>query len=75
MNSENSHVIDGKKMILVSQFRPSDVELLIENSQQDVVNRIGADSKVFNEAMSNLKSELEGLVLKLGYEKIVFVEI
>ena len=72
MNSQNSKIVDGKKMILVSQFKPSDIELLIENSQQDVVNRIGADSKVFNEAMSNLKSELEGLILKMGYDKVLF---
>lgn len=61
-------------MWLVSQFKPSDVEILIEQSQQNVVNKIGADKDVFNKAYINLKGEIEKLVKFLGYEKVIFTE-
>ena len=44
----------------------------IKQSQVNVVNRIGADPKLFGSAMVNLKSELEGLIVALGYEKVEF---
>jgi len=72
MNTQNSKIIDGKKMILVSDFKPSEVEAIIEQSQQNVVNRIGSDDKLFDSAMENLKSELEKLILNLGYNKVMF---
>ena len=72
----DSKIIDGKKMLLVSQFKPSDVEVLIEQSQQNVVNKIGVDSKLFDSALYNLQDELEKLIKGLGhYETVIFDEI
>ena len=75
MNPE-SKIINDKKMLLVSQFKPSDVEVLIEQSQQNVVNKIGADAKIFDSALYNLQDELEKLIKGLGYyETVIFDEI
>ena len=72
----DSKIIDGKKMLLVSQFKPSDVEVLIEQSQQNVVNKIGVDAKIFDSALYNLQDELEKLIKGLGYyETVIFDEI
>ena len=72
----DSKIIDGKKMLLVSQFKPSDVEVLIEQSQQNVVNKIGVDTKLFDSALYNLQDELEKLIKGLGYyETVIFDEI
>jgi len=72
----DSKIIDGKKMLLVSQFKPSDVEVLIEQSQQNVVNKIGADAKIFDSALYNLQDELEKLIKGLGYyETVIFDEV
>jgi len=72
----DSKIIDGKKMLLVSQFKPSDVEVLIEQSQQNVVNKIGVDSKLFDSALYNLQDELEKLILSMGYYKtVIFDEV
>jgi len=73
LNSQDSRIIEGKKMILVNQFSPSDTEVLMEQSQQNVVNMIGADKELFNDAMINLQEQLKKLVLSLGYyERVVF---
>ena len=75
MNPE-SKIINDKKMLLVSQFKPSDVEVLIEQSQQNVVNKIGVDSKLFDSALYNLQDELEKLILSMGYyETVIFDEV
>jgi len=72
----NSRIIEGKKMILVNQFSPSDTEILMEQSQQNVVNMIGADKGLFNDAMINIQEQLEKLVLSLEYyENVVFQEV
>lgn len=71
INSE-SRIVDGKKMFLVSDFKPSDVEELLEESQYVVVGKINCDDKLFDEALVNLKSELEKLVGSMGFENVVF---
>ena len=73
--NQDSRIIEGKKMILVNQFSPSDTEILIEQSQQNVVNMIGADNELFNNTMINLQEQLEKLVLSLGYYETVEFEI
>ena len=73
LNSQDSRIIEGKKMILVNQFSPSDTEILMKQSQQKVVNMIGTDKELFSDAMINLQEQLEKLVLSLGYyERVVF---
>jgi len=75
LNSQDSRIIEGKKMILVNQFSPSDTEMLMEQSQQNVVNMIGSDEELFNDAMINLQEQLKKLVLGLGYYENVEFEI
>ena len=71
-NMQNSKIIDGKKMFMFDQFSPSDTQILSAQAQQNVVNAIGKDKKLFDDAMINLQEVVEGLVLGLGYEQIVF---
>jgi len=68
----SSKIIDGKNMIFVSQFKPSDVQTLINQSQQNCANEIGSNSKLFEQALANLESNLKDLILKLGYENVQF---
>ena len=73
MNIQNSRIIDGKNMIMFDQFSPSDVGVLVNQSTQNVVNKIGMDNELFNKAEVNLQEELRGLILGLGYyEEVVF---
>jgi len=71
-NMQNSKIIDGDTMFLFDQFSPSDTQILFAQAQQNVVNAIGKDNKLFDTAMVNLQDMVEGLVLGLGYEKVVF---
>jgi len=71
-NMQNSKIIDGNTMFLFDQFSPSDTQILSAQAQQNVVNAIGKDNKLFNTAMINLQEVVEGLVLDLGYEQVMF---
>jgi hypothetical protein len=75
MNIQNSKIIDGNKMFLVDQFSPSDVGVLVNQSTQNVVNKIEADKGLFDKAFLNLQDELEGLILGLEYKQVIFEEI
>jgi len=76
MNIQNSKITDGKKMFLIDQFAPSEVGILVNQSTQNVVNKIGADAKIFDSALYNLQDELEKMIKGLGYyETVVFDEI
>ena len=59
-------------MFLFDQFSPSDIQILSAQAQQNVVNAIGKDKKLFDTAMINLQEDIEGLVLGLGYEQVMF---
>ena len=71
-NTQNSRIINENNMFLFDQFSPSDTQILSTQAQQNVVNAIGKDNKLFNTAMINLQEDIEGLVLRLGYEKVIF---
>ena len=71
-NMQNSKIIDENNMFLFDQFNPSDTQILSAQAQQNVVNAIGKDKKLFDNAMVNLQEDIEGLILVLGYEKVVF---
>jgi len=71
-NMQNSKIIDGNTMFLFDQFSPSDTQILSSQAQQNVVNAIGKDKKLFDTAMINLQDVVEGLVLDFGYEQVVF---
>ena len=59
-------------MLMFDQYSPSDTQILSAQAQQNVVNAIGKDKKLFDTAMINLQEDIEGLVLGLGYEQVVF---
>jgi len=71
-NTQNSKITDGNTMFLFDQFSPSDTQILSAQAQQNVVNAIGKDKKLFDTAMVNLQDDIEGLVLGLGHEQVVF---
>jgi hypothetical protein len=73
---DKSSITDGKKMLFVDQFKPSEVETILEQSQQNVVNKVGNDKKFYDTATENLKGQLEGFVLRLNYfDKVQFEEV
>lgn len=69
---QSSRIIDGKKMFLVSQFKPSEVEILIKQSQSNVANEIGANRKLFDQALVNLQDELSKLINSMGFQNVEF---
>ena len=71
-NTQNSRIINENNMFLFDQFSPSDTQILSAQAQQNVVNAIGKDKKLFDDVMINLQEDIEGLVLCLGYEQVVF---
>jgi len=71
-NMQNSKITDGDTMFLFDQFSPSDTQILSAQAQQNVVNAIGKDKKLFDDTMVNLQELVEGLVLDLGYKKVIF---
>ena len=71
-NMQNSKIINENNMFMFDQFSPSDTQILSAQAQQNVVNAIGKNNKLFNDAMVNLQEDIEGLVISLGYEKAVF---
>ena len=71
-NTQNSKITDGNTMFMFDQFSPSDTQILSAQAQQNVVNAIGKDKKLFDDAMVNLQNVVEGLVLGLGYEQAMF---
>jgi len=70
-----SQIVTGKKMFLVSQFSPSDVQTIIEQSQQNVIDKISKDDKLVNTAKINMQDVVEGLVKRLGYKEVIFDQI
>jgi len=49
---------------------------LVNQSTQNVVNKIGKEAKLFDSALYNLQDELEKLIKGLGYyETVIFDEI
>ena len=71
-NTQNSRIINENNMFLFDQFSPSDTQILSAQAQQNVVNAIGKDKKLFDDAMINLQEVVEGLVISLEYERVVF---
>jgi len=72
LDIEKSRIVNDNKMILVSDFKPSEVEVLLEESQYNVAGKINENDKLFDEALVNLKSELDGLMKRLGYTEVIF---
>ena len=68
--NQDSKIIDGKKMIFVNQFKPSEVQITIEQSQQNVANKISKDQGLYDMAYDNLKVQLEEFVKSLGLKGI-----
>jgi len=71
-NMQNSKIINENNMFLFDQFSPNDTQILSAQAQQNVVNAIGKDKKLFDTAMANLQDVVEGLVISLGYKQVVF---
>ena len=64
--------LNSDKIFLLKDFSPSDIQIIYEIAQQQTVNSIGADQKVFNDAMINLQKAVEKLTKKFGYKQVIF---
>lgn len=72
LDTENSNIVDGKKIILASDFKPVDVQILLEQSQENVVEKIKSNDELFDQVVVNLKSELEVFLKGLGFKDVIF---
>jgi hypothetical protein len=66
--------IDGDKSGLVSQFTPQDINIIIENTNDKVRNTIEDNRSIYTDSLISLKENIKSLVLKLGYDDVVFEE-
>jgi hypothetical protein len=71
MIPEESYV-NGEKSLLAKYFKPEEIKVLLDEAQNTTVERINNTNKMFVKAEESLRENLESLVLKLGYKKVIF---
>jgi len=69
--TEQSYV-NGEKSLLAKQYKPEEVKVILDNAQNETVEKINANDEYFVKAEESLRENLEKLVLKLGYKKVIF---
>jgi len=65
----------SSKTVLSKQFTPEDINIINQNSQKDITNKINNSKDIFDQSLTSLKDNLKELISKLGYKNIVFNEI
>lgn len=71
MLPEESYV-NGEKSWLAKYFKPEEVKVLLDEAQNTTVENINSTDEIFAKADESLRENLERLILKLGYKKIIF---
>lgn len=73
MVNDQSSVTNGKKFFLASQFKPSETDIIINQCQANVANKIGSTQSYFELAEKNLENELDKFIKSLGYSQVIFL--
>jgi hypothetical protein len=71
MIPEESYV-NGEKSLLAKYFKPEEIKVLLDEAQNTTVDRVNNTDAIFEKAEESLRENLEKLVLKLGYKKVIF---
>ncbi len=64
--------VESSNGLLVSKFSPEQIEIIFEQANDRVRNMVENDKDIYDKAFKSLKFTLNDLILKLGYEKVVF---
>ena len=64
--------VESSNSLLVSKFTPEQTEIIFEQTQDRVRDKLENDRDVYDRSFDSLKGSLENIVLKLGYKKVIF---
>jgi hypothetical protein len=64
LNEDRNWLTDG--------FTPDEIEMVVESAFEETKNKIINDKQVFLDSMESLKENLRELILKLGFEEVIF---
>jgi hypothetical protein len=67
--------IEGDKSLLISQFTPKDINIIIGNTNNVVRDTIEQDKDIYTDSLISLKDNIRSLILQLNYDDVVFNEI
>jgi len=71
MLPEESYV-NGEKSLLAKYFKPKEVKVLLDEAYYTTQERINNTDAIFVKAEESLRENLESLILRLGYKKVIF---
>jgi hypothetical protein len=71
MIPEESYV-NGEKSLLAKYFKPEEVKVLLDEAQNTTIDRVNNTDAIFEKAEESLRENLQKLVLRLGYNKVIF---
>ena len=58
----------GSSSVLATQFKPIEVNLMLNNAYNKTTTQVNGDKDIFNKAIVSLKDVIGSLTIKLGYE-------
>jgi hypothetical protein len=64
--------IDSNKEWFSNEYTPQDTEIILEQSQESVRQKIENDRGIYDKAFESLKESIKDIVLKLGYKDVIF---
>lgn len=64
--------IQSDKTILTSQFKPEDINMILQISKDQVEQKINNTDEIFYQARENLKTEIAELIFNLGFDSVEF---
>lgn len=68
----NNTSFNSSKTWFTSNFKAEDVQIILDQSKEKVKQNIINNKNIYSETTNSLNDRLKELILKLGYEKIVF---
>jgi hypothetical protein len=71
----NNSVVNETKTMLVKSFTSEETRFILGYVQDETNKRIKADKDIYNKSVESLKANLEQLVMKLGFKKVIVVEV
>jgi hypothetical protein len=71
----NNSVVNETKTMLVRSFTAEETRFILGYSQDSVTNKVKADKDIYNKSVESLKVNLEQLVTKLGFKRVIVEEV
>lgn len=63
--------VTSTKSLLAQQFKPEDVHIILQQSQQKVADSINLNRSMYGEAFERLQREIERMVMALGFSSVI----